>query len=259
MDQDVLATMALAASVASDLQRRWASGTPPTNQAGETSTPLARTPDGPPTPQGRCNPYWDIVRWLPVDTSEAESAARVNGNWGLNNDLYGCSRDALARVYTFAIPSPRDVEFLVRQLAGRAVLELGAGTGYWAWQLAQAGVDVRAVDSGQWIAGGYLSPVHYHPVHTGSIEQIAQHPHRVLMLCWPDDRKPFAAQALRAYSGNELIYIGENANGCIADEDFYYVLGSDWQLVAGSGGHINFTGLNSEVGHYRRRHASCGT
>lgn len=255
MGNAVLATTALAASVVSDLQKRWASDAPPTDSHREVSIPLAHTPDGPPMPRGRSNPYWDVVRWIPVDAFKTgRASAKINGNWGLDNGLYGCSRDALARVYTFAIPSPTDVTFLFRQLAGRPVLELGAGTGYWAWQLAQAGIDVYAVDSGQWIEGGHLSPVHYHPVHTGSIEQIVQHPHRVLMLCWPDQRAPFAAEAVRAYSGDELIYIGESADGCTADDDFYDLLSSGWELVATSDGHVNFTGLYSEVNYYRRKH-----
>jgi hypothetical protein len=45
-------------------------------------------------------------------------------------------------LYAWAIADPEAVAFVAEQTA--KIVEMGAGTGYWAGQLAQAGVDVVA-------------------------------------------------------------------------------------------------------------------
>ncbi|PNW76347.1 hypothetical protein CHLRE_12g552827v5 [Chlamydomonas reinhardtii] len=47
---------------------------------------------------------------------------------------------------SWAIPSAEALEVIAQQSGGR-VVEVGAGTGYWAWLLARRGVDVVAVDN----------------------------------------------------------------------------------------------------------------
>jgi hypothetical protein len=101
-------------------------------------------------PEG-INPYWEIVRHLPLDR---HSSLYEGSGHAIQVDGYACrigreylmSRDQLTKTYAWAIPTPDDIRWLTTVLEGRSVVEIGAGTGYWAWQLAQFGVDVLAFD-----------------------------------------------------------------------------------------------------------------
>lgn len=218
---------------------------------GRPATPLADHIAGESGPTTINNPYWSIVRWLPQSSwSTSDTLTPTVEGW--MTQRFPVNRDMLVYTYSFAIPSPGDIAFLARRIGGRGVIELGAGTGYWAWQLTQAGVDLIAYDNYEWINQGRLNPVPFHPVHHGSIETIAEHPDRLLMLCWPDYNTPFALDALTAYTGDGLIYIGEGWGGCTGDDEFGRTLDEEWELTASSAHHVNFAGIHSDIGLYRR-------
>lgn len=115
------------------------------------------------------NPYWDIVKGLPGDELslkydnkwEPRSYPPIPSEWTdetrAEYERYsnsGPTRHNLVKRYSWAIPSPETIGWIVEKLQGRKVVEIGAGTGYWAWLLLQSGVDVNAYDlkppSGGW-------------------------------------------------------------------------------------------------------------
>ena len=168
------------------------------------------------------------------------------------NDHFGLPimpRDALVRHYAFAVPSPGDLTWLVWRLADRGVVEIGAGTGYWAWMLSQYGVDVLAYDTDAWTTRGTLSSHRFHPVRRGGCERAADHPDRALLLCWPEMDTTMASDALAAYTGDLLIYVGGNLT---ADDEFRRTLRERWDLVDFSDHHVSWSGMGSDVGFFRR-------
>lgn len=56
-------------------------------------------------------------------------------------------RRVAIRDYAYAVPSAEALDVIAQESGGR-VVEVGAGTGYWAWLLSRRGVDVVAVDTG---------------------------------------------------------------------------------------------------------------
>lgn len=197
------------------------------------------------------NPYWDIVRRLPLDTGMSwTSEIAVDGWRPMPAGELVVYRHMLTPAYAWAIPSPDDIGWITTLLDGRGVVEIGAGTGYWAWQLAQAGVDVAAYDAKP---GGnhYCSPVQYHPVQEGGPRKASQHPDRALLLCWPPYDTAMATETLRAYTGDLLIYVGEYG-GCNADDDFFELLDSDWQSLGGSTRHVTYAGIHCRLDAYQR-------
>ena len=109
---------------------------------------------------------------------------------------YGVSpfwaRGILIKRYAFAIPSDEALDALADV---SPLVEMGAGTGYWAYLLRKRHVDVQA-----------------------------------LFLCWPDYATDFAANCLRCYTGNRIAYIGEGGGGCTGDDTFHARLAIDWHL-----------------------------
>jgi len=99
------------------------------------------------------NPFWDTVKTIPGDSI----TAKYDGRWEPDGFQIDRVRDEdyeklptrkkLCQQYSWAIPSPDSIAFILKHLEGQPVVEVGAGTGYWAWLLAQTGIDVNAYDA----------------------------------------------------------------------------------------------------------------
>lgn len=202
------------------------------------------------------NPYWDIVRLMPRDDHlPFDNQWRVSG-WGTPDGVPSPLRRSLTLLYAFAIPSPSDLLWLQAILDGRGVVEVGAGNGYWAWQLTQLGIDVAAVDDRSWHQEWAQ---HWHPVEDGNTWTAKRHSDRALMLIWPPYSSPMAAAALDFYEGDLVIYAGEGHGGCTGDDEFHERLESDWDEIGESPHHPTFDGIHCRLTAYRRsgRNASC--
>lgn len=104
------------------------------------------------------------------------------------------------------------------------IVEIGAGTGYWARLASQAGTDIVAHD-----ADPEREPK-YFPVKRGGPSMAQRHHRRTLLLCWPPRNEPMASECLSAYTGSTVIYIGE-PSGATADDTFHDMLECDWETV----------------------------
>ena len=122
------------------------------------------------------------------------------------------------------------------ELAAHAPLvEIGAGTGYWTMLLRERGVDIIAYDLHPPVTGAEDNHFHQNvPTWTqvlqGGAECAAYHPKRAIFLCWPPI-SPMADEALLAYRGNCVIYIGEGHGNCTADDAFHYQLEKEWRHI----------------------------
>jgi len=119
------------------------------------------------------------------------------------------SRQRMIATYAWAIPTREAIEVLLQHTP---LVEMGAGTGYWAWLVRQAGGDILAFDRypppdrrNRWHAGEHQ----WTEVKPGGPRLLARHPRRTLFLCWPPEDEPMAAQCLQVYEGNTLAYVGE--------------------------------------------------
>jgi hypothetical protein len=146
------------------------------------------------------------------------------------------------------------MRWLAKTLNGQGVVEIGAGSGYWAWQLTQAGVDVAAYDPQRPGPNNQFNQHRlYHPVAEGDHEKAAEHPDRALMLCWPSYGAPFAKQALHTYQGDTLVYVGESEGGCCADDRFHRILRRDFAEADESPFHVTFWGIHCALTVWRRK------
>lgn len=135
------------------LDAAWHSSEPPTTMLGQPAWPLRdHVRYGRPC-TATTNPYWDILRAMPVSGRDMGPLRNTNNKpyveflAGIQPALRGISRDMLVMNYSWAIISPGDLDFLAKHVDGRPVIEVGAGNGYLAWQLSQLGLDVLAYDS----------------------------------------------------------------------------------------------------------------
>jgi hypothetical protein len=223
--------------------------------------PIALSDQDQPIPPGTQNPLWDVVRWMPAsppwyDGTLLEPEFYAAGLSDLKRfDDLGIGRMKLSSRYAWSIITPGDVTWIVQQLAGRPVVEIGAGSGYWAWQLEQAGVDIAAYDPHPVsLDNEFCKHGPYTAVLPGGPEAVlSQHPDRALLMVWPPYGGAHAAEALRLYCGDLLIYAGEGWGGCTADDGFYELLDQEWNEVSEAPQHVTWSGVHCSLRAYRRK------
>ena len=130
-------------------------------------------------------------------------------------------RHKLVRKYAWAVPTDEAINKIA---SFGKIIEIGAGTGYWASLIAAAGAEVLAFDiapagNGVWV-NEYKHTKSYFPMHQGTEEWAEVFPEYTLMLCWPPYDSPMASNCLWDYKGKNIIYIGE-WQGCTADSTFF--------------------------------------
>jgi len=146
------------------------------------------------------------------------------------------ARAALIGIFACAIPNEDAIATIARH-SPQGVIEIGAGTGYWARLLTDAGVAVRAADScphgcrcgGVWCG----KPVQWTDVERGGVEIAGAEPNRSLMLSWPPLSSSMATVALLRHhgaGGATVIYIGE-WRGRTADFIFHDLLERFYEKV----------------------------
>lgn len=145
-------------------------------------------------------------------------------------------RDAFAVRFAHAIPHE---DALAALATLSPLIEIGAGTGYWAWLLRLRGCDVVAFDACPPTTLSHANLFHrnlntvgvcWTEVRPGGSEQVASYPKHSLFLCWPpaDDT---AEQALAAHQGQHLAFIGTHQPHIpIATPTFHAALRSQFAL-----------------------------
>lgn len=115
----------------------------------------------------------------------------------------------LAQRFAYVLPQPHLLDVIRRY---SPLVELGAGTGYWAYLLRLTGADVIAYDIAP--LGG-RRPNRYHSdvrpwtqVRYGDVNALSKHMGRLLFLCWPP-RFSNLWESLRFYRGEFVLYIGD--------------------------------------------------
>jgi hypothetical protein len=138
-------------------------------------------------------------------------------------DVYR-EREELVHKYAFAIPNHQAILTIVNTT--NKVIEIGAGSGYWAYLLQKAGLDVVAVDNDY--RGKDYWKHKWFPVRNGDETILKDYPDHTLFLCWPE-MSGVSSDALANYQGRTLIYVGEGRGGCTANEKFFEELNCNWQ------------------------------
>lgn len=148
-------------------------------------------------------------------------------------------RTRLTHKYSWAIPSEEAITALLKY---SPIIEVGAGTGYWASLVKQAGGDIVATDIAPPQIAWKTRANIYHPngdqyipgyeyIVATAVEAAAAFPERTLFTCWPEYDEAYVSNMLRAYTGDFVIYIGEGYGGCTGNDDFHYQLEEEWNLI----------------------------
>ncbi|ROO60440.1 hypothetical protein EDC02_2312 [Micromonospora sp. Llam0] len=143
--------------------------------------------------------------------------------------LAGRELQDLLRLYSYAVPS---LEALDRLAELGALVEIGAGSGYWARLLRDRGVDVVAYDHLLPGDNGYIADApRWSPVTTGDERAVRTHPDRTLFVCWPERPGGFLPHVLDAYEPARLALITDGRQRGDIDP-LYDRLDAGWRQTA---------------------------
>jgi hypothetical protein len=118
----------------------------------------------------------------------------------------------LAQRYAYVVPDDRSLSILAEL---GPIVEMGAGTGYWAYRLRERGVDVLAFDQAP--PDGERTNRYHAPTATWSDvvaadhTSLTQHSDRALFLCWPPLFSSLG-DCLTHYTGNTVALIGDGGH-----------------------------------------------
>lgn len=204
------------------------------------------------------NPYWEAVkdRCKPGEFPWEPGLQIERFDLTGEHRLYEpeIDRHALVRIYSWTVTDPESIDFVAAHADGGLVDPM-AGTGYWAYVLAQLGVDVVCYDANPCHTN---NPWHHDaplwvPVAQGYAEVVIDaHPDRVLLLAWPPYSEPSGNRVLREYAGQRVIYMGESEGGCTGDEDMHERLEAEWVEVA-ERVPVQWWGLHDRITVYERK------
>lgn len=141
---------------------------------------------------------WDGRRGLSYLTRMVDVSRR-------SPNLYW-KRCQMAGKYSWAVPSDAALRCIAEAAGGRRIVDVGAGTGYWAHLLQAAGHEAVAVDNGSEPVKSTWTAV----VRMDATEFLVQQgrPSDVAFTCWPRHMS-----WLEHFGGRTLIWIGEE-DGC---------------------------------------------
>jgi hypothetical protein len=195
------------------------------------------------------NPYWDTVKDWTTPSGNDYTGPQIADMFGPGRPRRGGvdvnewasrweRRRELVSMYSWSVPDPPTVDFVVEHSKGRIVDPI-AGTGYWTYLLAQSGVDCVAYDKDPPQPSNESNLWHKYSSTFGFVRQgdavdavTVVSPSKTLFLSWPPYDELVAYEVLHAYRGERLIYIGEGNGGCTADETFFAELEAGWTEVA---------------------------
>jgi hypothetical protein len=140
-------------------------------------------------------------------------------------------RDYLCKKYAWAIPTKEAVEFIAQY---SPIIEMGAGSGYWANLINLVGGNIIAFDEAppnEVTNRFFKEGTTFFSVKQGTPEIVSNYPNHTLFLCWPPYDSSMAYETLKAYKGNVVIYVGEGSGGCTGDDQFHDLLEKEWTMT----------------------------
>ena len=132
--------------------------------------------------------------------------------------------------YSFAIPDEEALDTLTRLAP---IVEIGAGSGYWAAMLRSRGVEISAYDEapvGSGKENGFGVKRSWTDVSVGGPEKLVDYPDCTLFLCWPPYKEPMALDCLKHWKGKNLVVVGED-QGCTGCPDFARQISQEFNCV----------------------------
>lgn len=126
-------------------------------------------------------------------------------------------RGELTSKYSWAIPNKESLDYLVNQTEDNTIFEIGAGNGYWSYEIQKRGGDIIPID---------IDPHEkcWTDVIAGSYDCLKVNKVNQVLLCWPPSDHPMASNTLEHLVPNIVHFIGIENSNITGNEKFHKIL-----------------------------------
>jgi hypothetical protein len=181
------------------------------------------------------NPYYEIVKSLDQPQAPGQICEYTKNTFRMANMMAGDSlRLDLCKRYAFSIPDRNAIDFLLRF---SPIVEIGAGTGYWAAMVHQCGGEIACIDKDP------APPPLFYPVLQASHRIVRHHFGKTLLVAWPNMQIAERDEMMSYYRGEMFLYIGET------DCEFW---DPKWQIMESIVPEIRWYGCNDIIALVRK-------
>jgi len=141
------------------------------------------------------------------------------------------ARNIIRSVYGFSIPSDNALNKILS--FSNDIISIGSGAAYWESLLSKKGANVLCYDESPPMTKGneFGLKMQWMNVEKGSIEKLEGIKDMALLLSWPNYNTNFGLNALNAFEGETVFYIGESKYGCCATDEFFEKLDLEFSLA----------------------------
>jgi hypothetical protein len=160
-------------------------------------------------------------------------------------------RDINTHERCFPLITRETMTGLIDFIGRHSVLSVGAGSGWIESELEKRGIKITCTDDKSWhapFAREYMAIDN-----VKAEEAVVKYHTDVLFMSWPPYATPMATQAIKGFTGQFLIYIGEWLCGCTADDEFFEFVGEHFEELAIEIPIKNYTGLHDSVHVFKRK------
>lgn len=168
------------------------------------------------------------IEYLVRAASYLNNKAEYNFQLAFNDYLESYNlRRVLVKEYSWAVPSHEALETIASY---SPLIEIGAGSGYWAHLLQQMKANILPFDTAppSTVENEFGHNKEWTKVWKGDESALDDHPERTLFLCWPPYQSSMAVNCLKRYKGEYFLYVGE-IDGCNGDDDFWNYLNNNFE------------------------------
>ena len=151
--------------------------------------------------------------------------------------------------YGWSIIDEHSLEIIKNHIIGRKTLEINCGKGHWSYCLRLLGCDIVATDiftqDSSWVTVEQLDAV-------SAVEKYNDK-YSVLLCSWPNYNEDYAYEALRRFTGDTIIYIGEGKTGNCATDSFFDYLTQNYQKLEIENTLQSWPFLNDRLSIYKKK------
>lgn len=213
------------------------------------------------------NPYWDEIsdfvygeqwswgtEWYVDPMRDPKTGEYRKLDDQTERDLIlSKTRHPMVKKYSWTIPDPATLAFVVEHVRDNMVVDPLAGTGYWAYLLQQHGIITVAADEKPGTNAWHRDSPLWVPVfEDDAVQTVEQHQNKTLLLSWVPYGSEIGIRTVRAYQGNRIIYIGEHSGDCCAEDSLFDEFDEHWDEVK-SHRPIQWFGMHDYVSVYDRK------
>ncbi len=158
--------------------------------------------------------------------------------------------------YGFVVITNELINSLARVLQSHSVLDVGSGTGYLTYRLAQKGINIEACDIDK-TGDTYSFNKIWQLDHNKCATEI-MHNYSAVILSWPPYDESMALTIAEHVTTQLFIYQGEWLGGCTADDAFFDYLTNNFDEQPSltkllNEYHLQFMGVHDHWSVYRRK------